>query len=78
MKALVSLVANDSTLLPIHGTVIEGDGIYDEQWNPYPAGIDQEGKIYATELDTNGNILRSDGLGILSQRWSDAFNQQTS
>jgi polyphosphate kinase len=46
------------------GTWIEGEGIFDDEGNQYPAGVTPDGQVFGDSIDGYG-VLKLDGVGFV-------------
>lgn len=61
MTRLEKLIENDGTIVERYGYAEEGVGIFDDDGNPYPAGMDADGNVYACGVDSDNTVVNFNG-----------------
>ncbi|MFW5848025.1 MAG: hypothetical protein ACOCVF_03835 [bacterium] len=62
---MVALFDDDGNIIKKEGYSEKGVGIFDNSGNEYPAGINYKGKVYASSVDSNDNVLTLSGKNII-------------
>lgn len=58
---LTHVITNEGNLIRKKAVAVEGEGIFDEINNEYPAGFDQQGKLVALEVNHKDEVINFSG-----------------
>lgn len=62
-ELLIRLITDDGEIINKEGYAEEGIGIFGDDGKEYPAGLNKDGELFASQVDTDDKVLRLDGIG---------------